>query len=203
MKSGNIFTRLAATDRKQFAQVRKLLQQECRKFPAHMVEVEVTDEEASCIEAPPVRAWRSKGFFAAEYHQGDDIRITINRTEIDNRGQWLDGITWDDIQRIKSEIGYDHLWAVEVFPPDDELVDVANMRHIFLCQKPDFAWAKEPETTTAPDMPWIIESTNTGREDKHFRKTWENANNITPIQRNGAREAAQDDSPERPSAEAP
>jgi len=40
--------------------------------------------------------------------------------------------SWRDLQRIKNElVGADRV-AVEVFPPDDELVDSANMAHLWV-----------------------------------------------------------------------
>lgn len=68
-------------------------------------------------------------------------RITINRTMIDvDTGGWVDGITWEEIQRIKRDIGFGPQHAVEIYPPDDDVVNVANMRHIWLVDAPAFAW---------------------------------------------------------------
>lgn len=58
-------------------------------------------------------------------------------------GEWADGISWDELMRIKSEVGYKDSWAVEVYPSDSHVINVANMRHLFLLkEKPDFAWEK-------------------------------------------------------------
>lgn len=43
----------------------------------------------------------------------------------------LDGISWDDLQRIKNEaLGADVI-AVEVFPAEDQVVNEVNMRHLW------------------------------------------------------------------------
>lgn len=34
---------------------------------------------------------------------------------------------WKSLQRIKVELGYKNNWAIECFPPEDQLVDAANM----------------------------------------------------------------------------
>ena len=51
----------------------------------------------------------------------------------DGRG----GITWDDLHWIK-EILYPTREAVELYPREEDLVDVANMRHLWVL--PPFAW---------------------------------------------------------------
>lgn len=43
-----------------------------------------------------------------------------------------DGITWDDLQWIKRAAGYGDREAVEVYPLDDDVVNVANMRHLWI-----------------------------------------------------------------------
>jgi hypothetical protein len=69
-------------------------------------------------------------------------RLTVSRTEWDrDRQRWKEGISWDDLQRLKSEAGFAASWAVELFPPDDEVVNVASMRHLWLVgDAPAFAW---------------------------------------------------------------
>ena len=46
--------------------------------------------------------------------------------------KWHDGITWDEIQSIKNEIGFEDHDCVEVYPAQKNIVDVANMRHIWV-----------------------------------------------------------------------
>lgn len=77
----------------------------------------------------PLRAWRNNQFMVQEFAEPNGcIRLSINRTSVkgfrkDNSPIWADGITWDELQSIKNEIGYHDRWAVETFPPSD---DVAN-----------------------------------------------------------------------------
>jgi hypothetical protein len=94
-----------------------------------------------------LRVWRNKDFLVQEFDElragGFVRRISVNRTMLDDRGSWVDGITWDQLQMIKNEIGYGTAWAIEIFPPFDQVVNVANMRHLWIVDKrPDVAWAK-------------------------------------------------------------
>lgn len=87
------------------------------------------------VTFPPVRAWRSKHYVAALY-PGVPARLSINRTQVFRRGDgidtFVDQISWDDIQKCKRECGLGDLEAVELYPADRDVVDVANMRHLWL-----------------------------------------------------------------------
>lgn len=89
------------------------------------------------IESIPHRVWLSNGFMAVLYEQAYDhqLRLTVNRTKRDARKNWKDGITWDELQRIKQECLGD-VWCVEVYPPEADVVDVSNMRHLFVLDEP-------------------------------------------------------------------
>lgn len=89
------------------------------------------------------RVWRSRKFSVQEYKiLNMPIRLSINRNELDESLQrWADGITWDEIQQIKHEVGYGEYDAVEIYPADKYLVNDANMRHIWIMDEPiEFAW---------------------------------------------------------------
>jgi hypothetical protein len=92
-------------------------------------------------KATPIAVFRSKDFLLCVYQDKCYLRLTVCRTALNAQGGWKDGITWDELQRLKSEAGYDYLWAVECYPPDECLVNVANMRHLFLLhQPPAYGW---------------------------------------------------------------
>lgn len=50
-----------------------------------------------------------------------------------------DGVSWDTLQAIKSDLGFADAWAVEVYPPDDAVVNLTNMRHLWIMPS-DYAW---------------------------------------------------------------
>jgi hypothetical protein len=52
-------------------------------------------------------------------------------------------MTFDELQAIKSAVGYGDSCAVEIYPEDSDLVNDANMRHLWVLQeRPAFAWKK-------------------------------------------------------------
>jgi hypothetical protein len=60
---------------------------------------------------------------------------------INRDGLWIDGLTWDDLQTVKREVGFGKCFAVEVFPEDSHVVNDANMRHLWvLGERLPFAW---------------------------------------------------------------
>lgn len=89
-----------------------------------------------------IRALRSRQFLVQVFEEGGTLRLSVNRTEWCERSRgWREDISWDDLQRLKREAGYADRWAVEVFPADSEIINVANMRHVWLLdQPPAFAW---------------------------------------------------------------
>lgn len=146
----SIAIQLAATDRPAFIAVRRDFQKRMRVLPAVMQRI--PDSETAHIEQHsshrPVEVWHSRHFLALVYldatPEGIFTRVSVNRTEIENDGHWKQGITWDELMRVKAEIGRSEAWAVEVYPPASQVVNVANLRHLFLVPQPPFAWVKRP-----------------------------------------------------------
>jgi len=48
------------------------------------------------------------------------------------RHDGLDGITWDELQRAKCEAGYPEETAIEIYPPQSEVVYEENIRHLWI-----------------------------------------------------------------------
>jgi hypothetical protein len=85
----------------------------------------------------PVRVFRSNRFCVQVFEEAEGMmRLSINRAAIDRNGQWLDGITWEELQELKSQAGFGDYDAVEVFPADADVVCIANMRHLFIFKTP-------------------------------------------------------------------
>jgi hypothetical protein len=94
--------------------------------------------------APQLRVLRSRDFLVQEFAAPSPavVRLSISRTVIDG-DRWQDNIAWEDLQRLKHECGYANSDAVEVFPADADVVNVANMRHLWVLAEPvPFAWRK-------------------------------------------------------------
>ena len=95
----------------------------------------------------PDAVYRSRDYLVQLYHGTDVTRITINATTVQrNTMEWGDNIPWPELQRIKREVGYGDRDAVEIFPADRDVVNVANMRHLWVMSKPiEFAWRWKPK----------------------------------------------------------
>jgi c-di-AMP phosphodiesterase-like protein len=128
-------------ERKQFIKkIKDNIQNENKKYHAgHFESIPVQDEFKDKI----VKIFRDNKYLVQIYNQDGTTRLSINRTEIDNNGDWLQGISWDQLMSIKSEVGYGVFEAVEVYPRDKDVVNVANIRHLFILNETlDFIWKK-------------------------------------------------------------
>lgn len=88
-----------------------------------------------------IKVLRDNKYLVQIASENGTTRITVNRVEIDDNGDWLQGISWDDLMTIKRLVGYGDFDAVEVYPRDKDIVNVANMRHLFILNESlDFIW---------------------------------------------------------------
>lgn len=74
----------------------------------------------------PICAMESDKFYAAIFNEKTAVRIDVVRKDMQ------DGITWDELQRIKSECGYGDMDAVEYYPKDRDVFNTGNVRHLFI-----------------------------------------------------------------------
>lgn len=90
----------------------------------------------------PKRVWRSRGFLVQAYGEiPGHVRLSICRAELDRDGQWTANISWEELQELKRQAGFGDYDAVEVFPRDCDVVNVANMRHLWVVPEGiPFAW---------------------------------------------------------------
>jgi hypothetical protein len=123
---------------------------ECKTFSSRMepqpLPADVDAHTESGTEL--LRHWRSRKFSAMLFRESSGrFRLTVHRTEIDtlSHDRWKAGITWDSLQKIKRECGFGDSWCVECYPPDHEVQDVQNMRHLWVLigdEPPEFGWSK-------------------------------------------------------------
>lgn len=126
-----------AFDQEQASQPWTLKQVPRDKWPKSAVASAV----ASAVSI--IEVWRSRKYLVVLYQEPCCLRMTINRAEL-GAGGWKADLTWDEIQMIKDEIGRGKQWAVECYPPESEVVNVANMRHLWLLdQEPVFGWKRK------------------------------------------------------------
>lgn len=126
---------------KQLRDLAAYLRAENRRHTAEFMPVSLVGQPT-----PPgcIAAWRSSRFLAQLFEPLDGAqRISICRTMVDtDTGRWVDGITWEEIQAIKGQLGFADRMAVEIYPADGDVVNVANMRHIWLIESLAFAWGQ-------------------------------------------------------------
>lgn len=89
------------------------------------------------FECIPLGVWVDNEFLAVLYEQRADgsRRLTVNRRRRNGK-DWRDGITWDDLQRIKNECLGPETWCIESYPSESALVNVSNQRHLFVLNEP-------------------------------------------------------------------
>ena len=80
--------------------------------------------------------WRNKKFTVMVWNVPAGKKMTISRNTWDSHAcRYKDGITWDEIMEIKRGIGMGEENAVEFYPPDSEVINIANVRHIWILPK--------------------------------------------------------------------
>lgn len=123
---------------------RRQLARDNAKMPRHLVLLDRKDwpQQWQTAHDAPIAVWRSRSFMVQKCPAPAPAiaRLSIHRTTLDG-DRWGDGITWDELYMLKAEVGFAHHTAVEVFPPVRDLVNVANIRHLWVLDGPlPFAW---------------------------------------------------------------
>lgn len=78
------------------------------------------------------KVMRSRYFLVQFFNDASMTRLSVNRCSLNGEGRWSDEITWDELQEIKRQCGYGERLAVEIYPCDTDIVNVANMRHLWI-----------------------------------------------------------------------
>ena len=115
-------------------------------------------------ETEPLRVWVSNDFLAVLYRQKANgcKRLTVNKTRRNGR-DWRDGITWDELQRIKNECLGEDAWCIENYPAQPEVVNVSNMRHLFVLDEPPAQRFPEERATSDADIRAALELVKAAR----------------------------------------
>lgn len=110
---------------------------EMRKLPKELMLVPAEEWPRSSEEVGRFRVWRSRQYLVQCFTELNNvIRVSVSRVTIRKDGRWNDDITWDELQQIKHDIGYGDDWALEIYPADEHVVNVANMRHLWVMPDP-------------------------------------------------------------------
>ena len=132
---------------KEIKAIKKAIAENNRRYTDNFVEL---PREEIGKPFPPERVWRNKRYLVSLYIDSINghLRLSIQRTTINDDGTYEDGISWDKLQEIKSQVGFGDWWGLEVFPVDWHLVNVSNIRHIWLFrERPPFAWGNKVVNT--------------------------------------------------------
>jgi hypothetical protein len=119
-----------------------LMRQQAAEWPERLVEIpEAQWPPSPPGHARPIQLWRSRHYllqvFAQEPYQGSAARrLSVCRTTIQTDGDWQQDIPWVALQRCKREAGFGDWYGFEIYPRDRDVVDVANMRHLWLLAEP-------------------------------------------------------------------
>ena len=115
---------------------RQVAKQRAKNLPDTLTPVPHEEWPAFPPDKMPVQVWCSKKYLVQLYEERDGVqRLSINRTSR-HAGNWSDKMTWDELQAIKAEVGFGQSYAIEVYPRERDLVNVANMRHLWILPAP-------------------------------------------------------------------
>lgn len=132
----------------------KEMAERAKTYPVHLVPVpegEWSPRRAGRSEYP-IALWRSRSYLVAVYQaprftEALARRLSVNRVTVGADGHWEQNIPWEDLQRCKRETGHGDWYGLEVYPRDRDLVNVANMRHLWLFEEPlAIGWFEETAT---------------------------------------------------------
>lgn len=118
---------------------RRAMAKENAKWPLKLKQI---PRECWPSDRPNIlEVWRSRGFLVQFYtEKNGHIRMSVNRT-MHTGDNWVAGISWDELMQLKRECGRGDLDALELFPADADVVNVANIRHLFFPPEPvAFKW---------------------------------------------------------------
>lgn len=99
--------------------------------------VPVTQDQWPIQNRPPglIAVFRSRELLVQVFEEKDHVfRLSVNRTQINEKGIWKDGITWEQLQAVKKSVGFGEHDAVEIYPKECDVVNKTNMRHLWIVQ---------------------------------------------------------------------
>lgn len=130
----------------------KYSREEALKRPAKLTVMERWRLPATLYQQRGLeKVWQSQKFLVQMFIEGafqgiECKRLSVCRVTLGPDGHWDAKITWDDLYAIKSEVGFADWYGLEIYPPACDLVNVANMRHLWLLREPlDLGWKKSCE----------------------------------------------------------
>lgn len=89
----------------------------------------------------PTQVWESRKFLVQMYDAPlfqdiDTRRLSICRVTLRDDGRWEQDLTWEELMTVKRECGFGDWYAIEVYPRDHDIVNVANLCHLWMLARP-------------------------------------------------------------------
>lgn len=133
----------------EIARRRREVRDVIRDWPAELTETPRSRWPPPVFLLPllPAKVWLSRRYLVYLYPEANGVqRLTVCRAAVGDDGRWQDGITWDELQAIKAAVGFGDAEAVEIYPADRDVVNVANFRHLWILPEPlPFTWRSSVE----------------------------------------------------------
>jgi len=73
-----------------------------------------------------IGCWESDVYNVYAFEDKKTIRLDIQKKD------GKDGISWDDLQKIKNDCGFEDQDAVEFFPAKKDVINTENWRHLYV-----------------------------------------------------------------------
>ena len=134
MNRDNYFSDLNL-NREQRRALAKVKQKLIASYPDKLTLVDENDPNLPYSSHPEdiLEIWRSKKYLVIVWKVPAGKKLSISRQEWNpTERRYKDGITWDEIMEIKHDIGMGNKTGIEFFPADDEVMNLANVRHIWI-----------------------------------------------------------------------
>lgn len=74
-----------------------------------------------------IAAWESEEFKAGLFTFQGYMRLSIWPLE-----ETSSPVSWEALQKVKSDCGFGNFEAIEIYPRDGQVVNTANARHLYL-----------------------------------------------------------------------
>lgn len=127
---------------------RQQIKKENKKFPTNKFIWYDRDQWPRDEDPTRFKVGRNRDYLVQLFYEPDNIiRLSVNKTILLGNGRWDDGLTWDELQNIKFMAGFASSYAIEIYPSEDSIVNVANMRHLWILPKPlNIGWNQDIDT---------------------------------------------------------
>ena len=78
---------------------------------------------------PSIACWEDDTYYATAFDAKVAIHLAIHRRDM------KDGISWDELQRIKNACGFEDRDAVEAYPRQRDVINTGNIRHLYVFEQ--------------------------------------------------------------------